>query len=136
MGCAVNTTANRRLKVSIRLYQIKDRTAGIMSSGIIMHSNDRAAMRWFGDAMSDQRNIMTKHPEDYDLYQVGEQEDDGTIVGLIPPVIIITGDAMAEMLNRKAMQQQAQSDRYNEMLNAKGPMRPQELPGQLKLEDI
>lgn len=84
----------------VRLYQMRDRVAGGMLSGVLLERSDAAAIRGFADAVSDVRTPMAKHPEDYDMMFLGEQEDDGTLLPVVPPILVVTGQAVSEMLNR------------------------------------
>lgn len=102
----------------VKLYQVKDRLSGVMASGIQLHVTDKAATRSFVDMVSDERSPLAKHAEDYDLYCLGDQEDDGQLQPLVPPVLVMMGGAVVEMLERKAMAAAAAN---------------RELPGQLPL---
>lgn len=90
-----------------RLYQLRDRVSGMMSSGIMLFYADKAAIRMFADAMSGD-SLVSKHPEDYDLMFLGEQDDSGLIVS-VSPELVATGASVAEMLDRRALQKANES---------------------------
>lgn len=54
------------------------------------------AVRMFQDAMTNPETMLHKHPEDFDLYQLGELTDEHTIEG--PKELIITGKALKAAL--------------------------------------
>lgn len=52
------------------------------------------AIRSFSDEIktSSETNALSKHPDDYELYQVGVFDDQtGAILPSVPPVLLITG---------------------------------------------
>lgn len=60
-----------------RIYCIKDRKAGVISSAPMLFENDNVAIRWFhqvyADAVDRDRNsALASYPEDFELVSLGE----------------------------------------------------------------
>lgn len=56
-----------------KLYAIKDNTIGFET--VYCMPNNAAAIRNFGDIVRNDKSRYNAHPEDYDLYCVGEFDD-------------------------------------------------------------
>lgn len=52
------------------MVAIKDRAIEVFSTPIFVHSIAQA-MRLFRDEINDEKSAMQKHPEDYELWEVG-----------------------------------------------------------------
>lgn len=64
----------------MKIYSIKDNKIGF--SQVFVAPNNAAAIRMFGDTCRDKSTMFGSHPEDFDLYSVGEMDDNtGTIKG-------------------------------------------------------
>lgn len=65
-----------------KLYSIKDTKIGFTQ--IFILPNNAAAIRWFGEIALDEKNPIGKHPEDYQLFAMGElNEETGEITSKI-----------------------------------------------------
>lgn len=64
----------------MKIYSVKDVKVGFMSPFI--RSNDSLAIRDFKDAISDDHptNALHKHPEDYELWCLGEFLQDSGVI--------------------------------------------------------
>lgn len=63
----------------LHIVSIRDRAANVFGVPMFM-SSIGAAIRSFGDEINrtgDQNNIMNRHPDDFDMYELGVY-DDGT----------------------------------------------------------
>lgn len=104
-----------------RLYQVRDRQSMFMCSGIMLDRTDGTAIRAFTEMLGNNKTVFSKHPHDYDLMCIGEQDDDGTIYPMVPPVLVIDGMTVLENMNRAEMAarnqvaMQAKLDRIGEM---------------------
>lgn len=90
------------------LCVILDRLA--QSIGPVMaYPASASAVRSFTDLALDPATMVHKHPEDYDLMQVGFiDEGSGVIEPCVPPVVILTGAAWAASQQRSAPENGAQ----------------------------
>lgn len=62
----------------MKIYSIKDKATGFTST--FTASNDYEAMRIFVDTAKDERTMLHNHPEDFELYRLGElNKDNGEI---------------------------------------------------------
>jgi hypothetical protein len=69
------------------LYVIamRDRVANLYGQPVYV-ANLGSAIRGFGDQINDPTSPMNKHPDDYDLYELGTFDDEaGTFVNLPQP---------------------------------------------------
>lgn len=57
-----------------KLYAVKDNKVGFLNAPFIA-PNNAAAMRMFGDTVQDTNTLLNKHPEDYELYSLGEMDE-------------------------------------------------------------
>lgn len=78
------------------VYDLKSMT--ILGAVLMMHKHDAPAIRDFNDALSDDRGIFSKHPEDYNLLCLGDIDDEGSIIPAGPRVVL-TGEAWASARN-------------------------------------
>lgn len=59
-----------------------------------------AAIRAFQDSVNDTQHPMNKHPDDYDLYHVGDYNDHtGEITPVYPPQKVAIGKQMIQQRN-------------------------------------
>lgn len=56
------------------IVAVKDNKASVYSQPMYFPTTGMA-IRSFQDALADNTNAMAKHPDDYDLYQLGEWDD-------------------------------------------------------------
>lgn len=72
-----------------KIYSTKDNTIGYVDC--FMCANNIVAKRMFGDAANSEGTMLNKHPEDYELYEVGGfDEDTGIITAYKSPKKITT----------------------------------------------
>jgi len=80
----------------LHAYAVLDLKGDAFASPFFLHT-DAIAIRTFNDAISDPSHPMSKHPEDYVLYRLGDFNDqDGSLVPVERPVSLMsgTGDAL------------------------------------------
>lgn len=58
----------------MNIYSIKDNKIGF--STVFTAPNNAAAIRMFGDTCADPKTMFGAHPEDFDLYVLGEMNED------------------------------------------------------------
>lgn len=84
-----------------KIYAIRDRIAnelvGMSMYMLFAFRTDQQAIRYFADAIMDEKSILNKHPADYELVSVGQLHE--TAAGEIILTdgthhVIITGDAL------------------------------------------
>lgn len=92
-----------------RIYTIRDNKAGeTIGKFLQLHRHDVVAIRTFGDLVTDTNSMFNKHPDDYELWQLGELDNDNNrIVG--EPRLVITA--------REVLDQIAELDSKPEPLN-------------------
>lgn len=62
----------------MKIYSIKDKAMGYQQ--IFTAPNDYAGLRMFADTLNGGQNMLNMHPEDFQLYRLGELvEDTGEI---------------------------------------------------------
>lgn len=82
------------------IYAIRDRIANelIGSSMYILFAfrTDQQAVRYFADCILDEKSILAKHPNDYELIQLGwfAENEAQEYIEARAPKIIITGSAL------------------------------------------
>lgn len=73
------------------MFCIKDRAVNTWGDPFAQPS-EQHAKRWFRDLVNDEKTPFAQHPDDYDLYSVGEYDDDGGILDPIEhPVLVARG---------------------------------------------
>lgn len=85
-----------------QIYGIYDRVAKeLMGAGmyeLFVFRTDQQAVRYFADCILDPKSILSKHPSDYELVNLGFIEQDNLSAPLINASnnyqIVITGDAL------------------------------------------
>lgn len=89
------------------IYAIRDRIAddivGLQMYSLFTFKTDQQAVRYFADTLFDEKSILAKHPQDYELIACGVLHDDGKITTNIDywPKIITTGEALLAMQQPK-----------------------------------
>lgn len=76
-----------------KLYQIYDRVAEQVVGPIMAGSRDGAAIRNFTEVLQDKNTELGKHPMDYELRHIGEQDLESGGVTSVPVTTILTGAA-------------------------------------------
>lgn len=76
-----------------RLYVVYDLLAAAMIAAVMEFRHDAAAVRAFGDILSDPQSMLSKHPADFDLLCVGTVSETGLVVGFPEHEVVITGAA-------------------------------------------
>lgn len=61
------------------LYAIHDKKADLIIGNIQLHHNDAVATRQFSDVCAAGDNIISKHPEDFQLLSLGHLTQDNRI---------------------------------------------------------
>lgn len=82
------------------LYQVFDKVSGLVLGPIMAFGHDAPAVRMFTDALRDPGSGLSKHPDDYVLLQIGEQNPDGELVdnGMCPRTVV-TGSIVMTMVD-------------------------------------
>lgn len=76
----------------MRLFQIFDKRAQQVIGNIIAYRHPAAAVRVFTDALQNKDSIISQHPEDFDLIELGEQDDEtGVITAATIPQTVLSG---------------------------------------------
>lgn len=75
----------------MNLYQIYDRKSEQVIGMILREHRDAAAIRVFGDVLSNKDTAPGQHPEDFDLIYLGYQSPEGTIDAEEEVRTVITG---------------------------------------------
>lgn len=82
----------------MNIYAIRDRIANDLLAmqmyRLFCFKTDQQAARYFSDGILDEKSVLNKHPNDYELIKCGHVADDGRIEGWQIPEIIITGSAL------------------------------------------
>lgn len=77
------------------IYAIKDRVAqeivGNAMYQLFTFRTDQQATRYFADAIHDDKSMLNKHPDDYELIKIADIDDDGNITAEHGPSVVITG---------------------------------------------
>lgn len=60
--------------MNLTIVAIHDRATDAYSTPIFVHTTGQA-IRGFQDEINEPNNPMSKHPDDYDLYQLGEYDN-------------------------------------------------------------
>ncbi len=76
-----------------RLYSIRDKHIGFNAPNI--HANDMAAKRHFKD-LCQSGNVISYNTDDFDLYHVGEFDDETGELTAIMPVFVVAGSSYKE----------------------------------------
>lgn len=75
----------------MKVFSVRDRALDAFGQPIFSPSTG-LAVRSFADEVNRVGSDFNKHPEDYDLYEVGEWDDSiGSLAGLTPPKMIQVG---------------------------------------------
>lgn len=53
------------------IYAIRDIVAQMLTGGLYLHKHEASAIRFFGDVAADPQSLIGKHPEDFELIQLG-----------------------------------------------------------------
>lgn len=77
--------------MKLGIYSVFDQKAQAFFTPSYYHYKGEA-VRSFEDIMKDPKSILNKHPEDYDLYMIGQFDDQqGKVEGLSQPELVIRG---------------------------------------------
>lgn len=90
----------------MNIYSIRDRVANDLVGNamyiLFCFRTDAQAVRYFSDAVLDEKSILNKHPNDYELIKLGELLDTNqSLDGFSEPQIIITGSALIAAMQEK-----------------------------------
>lgn len=69
-----------------KVFSVYDHKAAVYGTPFFM-PNVAMAVRAFTDLVEDNRTMVSKHPEDFVLYQVGEFDDDRGVLNALDPKI-------------------------------------------------
>lgn len=81
----------------MKIYAIKDNKLGF--DMVFTMSNNMAAIRAFGDWCGNEQSLYNKHPEDYDMYCVGDMDENS---GAITPEVTFLEKASTFVKKKKA----------------------------------
>lgn len=83
-----------------RLYSVFDDKSATFTDPFVAITKGVAA-RWFLDSCEDERIPMSKHPEDYTLFDLGEWDEEKGVVHAWPsPVPVVNGKLALAMKDR------------------------------------
>jgi len=97
-GC-ISKAALRKIEMDIkpktttRIYAIVDKKADAIIAGLHLHKHEAAAVRMFTDVANDDRSMLHRHPDDFELVCIGGLTEQNTIIAMERPIVIITGSA-------------------------------------------
>lgn len=75
----------------MKIVAVRDRAIDSFGTPFFVHTTGQA-MRSFTDEMNREDSVMGAHPEDYDLYEIGEYfESTGEILPTQPPRMVAIG---------------------------------------------
>lgn len=81
--------------MKVKMIAIRDKVSDAYMQPSPCH-NLGGAIREFGDLLKDPNNPLSKHPSHYDLYQVGEWDDNtGELTSIYPTRQLAIGEEMA-----------------------------------------
>lgn len=72
----------------IKLYQVYDVKAETHFGPIIAVRHEKAALRIYYDALTDKQSNISKHPEDYNLVYLGQQDEETGLINSEPETIM------------------------------------------------
>jgi hypothetical protein len=71
-----------------KIFSVYDHK-GLVYGVPFFKNTNLAAIRDFGDAVQDQQTTLNRHPEDYQLFEIGEYDDNtAEIINQIPPKLM------------------------------------------------
>ena len=73
-----------------KIVCVRDRAADVYGQPIFVSSLG-AALRSFGDEVNNKESVFSKHPDDYDLYELGEFDDSSAVFDTCIPRQIAVG---------------------------------------------
>ena len=73
-----------------KICTIRDRAADVYGQPVFVSSLG-AALRSFGDEINNKESVLSKHPDDYDLYELGEFDDNSGLFYCNDPRMIAVG---------------------------------------------
>ena len=76
----------------VNMYSIFDKKTGIYSTPFFQQ-NDATATRMFADEINGSGTLLSLHPDDFVLFNVGSWDDFGAVVGH-EPVSVVDGLAL------------------------------------------
>lgn len=75
-----------------KMFSVRDRAADMFGRPFFANTTG-AAVRSFTDEINNAQSELAKHPEDYDLYEIGYFEDEfGTVTADTPKMVAIGKD--------------------------------------------
>lgn len=75
------------------LCSVRDLKAGLYNAPVA-YPTPAAAVRDFIDLLSDKGSVLNKHPEDYELRQIGSfDEGSGEVFPFVPSTLLFSGEA-------------------------------------------
>lgn len=78
-----------------QVFAVKDNVAGLFQLPFYSPSKG-AAERTFKDSLTDPQSPAARHPEDYDLYYVGEFDDEVGVLISSEPEFLLTGSSFSK----------------------------------------
>lgn len=70
---------------------VRDRAVDSYGSPVFVVATGQA-IRSFSDEINNAESAFAKHPEDYDLYQLGQySQDEGTLIPIGTPKLLVVG---------------------------------------------
>lgn len=73
-----------------KVLSIRDTKAAFYNVPLMVTNTTEEAVRSFGELATDSRTSIARHPEDYDLYEIGEFDDQtGVIASYDAPIHVM-----------------------------------------------
>lgn len=82
------------------IFAIKDNLIGTFGNPFFK-THKQAAIRELGEVLNDDKGILAKYPEQFDLYQLGIYKDSGDFLDMKPEFIVSLSQLQQEETNRE-----------------------------------
>lgn len=76
------------------VYSIRDVKVGFMAPNV--DQSDQTAVRQFAFELNNRNGIMNFVPKDFDLYKIGEFEQESGVITPCIPVLVVNGSSVVE----------------------------------------
>lgn len=87
--------------MKIGIYAILDNKAEMLIGGLQLHKAQASAIRSFTDIALDPKTLINRHPEDFELIELGFLTDNNTIHPNDDYNVVITGAAWAAAMKER-----------------------------------
>lgn len=81
--------------MKLNIYCVYDKKAAAFGTPFFMSQNGEA-IRMFDDLVNDTRSRVNKHPEDYELWNVGQWQDENSMFDNIERVFLVSAASLVK----------------------------------------